>query len=112
MSAARRKGTAAETAVVRYLQANGHPNADRAPLRGANDRGDVTGLPDWCIEVKACREMTLAAWVDEAEREAKNRLPRFGVVWHKRRGKASPGDWYVTMTGATFAALLEAMEDR
>ena len=45
-------GTAAETAVVRYLAAHGFPNAERRALHGATDLGDITGTPSLCWEVK------------------------------------------------------------
>lgn len=45
-------GTAAETAVVRWLNANGWPHAERRALHGAYDRGDITGTPGICWEVK------------------------------------------------------------
>ena len=38
-------GTAAETAVVRYLAAHGFPAAERRALHGATDLGDITGTP-------------------------------------------------------------------
>jgi Holliday junction resolvase len=101
-------GTRAESAVVAYLQAQGFA-AERRALAGVNDRGDVAGLPGIVVEVKDCARMELAAWVKEATREAVPICgsPALGVVWHKRRGRGSPGDWYVTMDGATFVALLK-----
>ena len=41
-------GTAAETAVVRYLAAHGFPAAERRALHGATDLGDITGTPRSC----------------------------------------------------------------
>lgn len=41
-------GTAAETAVVRYLAAHGFPAAERRALHGATDLGDITGTPGLC----------------------------------------------------------------
>jgi hypothetical protein len=118
VSAAKAKGTAAETAVVRFLQANGYPHAERRALAGAQDRGDVAGIPGLVIEVKAAARMELAAWLDEAARESDplhlrvcQENDQVGVVWHKRRGKGSPGDWYVTMDGWAFIALLERWTD-
>ena len=115
MSAAKAKGTAAETAVVRFLQANGYPHAERRALAGAQDRGDVAGIPGLVIEVKAAARMELAAWLDEANAEGDfdpvNYDGDLPVVWHKRRGKGSPGDWYVTMDGWAFLALLERWTD-
>jgi hypothetical protein len=101
------KGTAAETAVVDYLRARGFPYAERRAMRGNNDQGDISGLPGVVIEVKACREMALAEWVDEAETERCNAGADLAVVWHKRRGRSSAGGWYVTMTGEALAGLLQ-----
>ncbi len=106
MSTAKRKGTRAETAVVEFLRSVGWPHAERRAPSGARDRGDVAGVPGVVVEVKDCARVELAAWLDEAGREGANDGARLAVVWHKRRGRASPGDWFVTMTGATFAALL------
>jgi hypothetical protein len=104
VSASKAKGTAAETAVVRFLQANGYPHTERRALAGAQDRGDVAGIPGLVIEVKDCRRLELAAWVDEAR--AEGRGFDLGVVWHKRAGKGQPADWYVTMDGWTFLNFL------
>jgi hypothetical protein len=102
----KQKGTAAETAVVTYLNANGYPQAERRALAGALDKGDIAGVPGVAIEVKNCAKAELSKWVEEANLEARNVGDAAGVVWHKRRGKGSPGDWFVTMDGATFTALL------
>ena len=109
MSAAKRKGTAAETAVVTYLREAGAIHAERRSLNGARDRGDVAGIPGVVIEVKDHARISLAEFVDEAERESWNGpVPEVGVAWIKRRGKGSPGAWYVAMTGDTFRHLLHA----
>ena len=102
MSASKAKGTAAETAVVRYLQANGFPYVERRTLSGSQDKGDIAGIPGVVIEVKACARQELAAWMDEATIEAANASVAFGVVWHKRKGFTNPSQWYVTMDGETF----------
>jgi hypothetical protein len=54
--------------------------------------------------------MELSEWLKEAETERVNAKARTGVVWHRKRGKSSPGDWYVTMSGATFLDYLEYLE--
>jgi hypothetical protein len=101
----KRLGTAAEVAVVRYLR-HFWPDVERRALAGINDRGDIAGLTGLVVEVKNHRALDLAGWVGEAQRESAG-CPDLGVVWHKRRGKGSPADWYVTMDGATFVALLK-----
>lgn len=104
------KGTSAETAVVRFLQAVGFIHTERRTLGGTYDRGDIAGIPGVVIEVKNCAKTELAAWVAEAERERDNDRAALGVVWHKRRGKTDPAHWFVTMSGAQFAALLREQQ--
>jgi hypothetical protein len=117
VSAAKAKGTAAETAVVRFLQANGYPHCERRALAGAQDRGDIAGIPGLVVEVKNKAQMQLSTWVDEAKAESDgpdgsgDEWSEAGVVWHKRRGRGSPGDWYVTMDGWTLLAFLERWTD-
>jgi hypothetical protein len=110
MSASKRKGTTAETAVVTFLRTVGFTQAERRTLNGAKDRGDITGLPGVVIEIKNCARQELGAWVQEAELERDNDHASLGVVWHKRRGKGNPGDWFVTMSGHQFAALLREQQ--
>lgn len=107
MSKSKRTGTAAETLVVNFLKAHGFRYAERRALAGVNDCGDVTGLPGVVVEVKAHRELKLAEWMNETEAERKNAHATLAVCWHKRRGKSSPGEWYVTMTGDQFVDLLK-----
>jgi hypothetical protein len=104
-------GTAAETAVVKYLQQSGFPDAERRALSGGADRGDINVHPDVVIEVKRCQRMELASWLDEAVKERDNAGATVEMVWHWRRRKGSPGEWFVTMTGETAALLLRGLHD-
>lgn len=107
MSASKRKGTSWETAIVTYLRANGAPQAERRAPSGTKDRGDIAGVAGVVIEAKSAARVELAAWLDEAEVERRNdNAAPVAVVWHKRRGKTSPGAAFVTMTGDQFANLL------
>lgn len=108
MSRSRAKGTAAETQVIAYLQSMGFVHAERRALNGAKDRGDVAGIPSTVIEIKNTVRPELAEWLKEATRERDNDHALWGVVWHKRRGKQFPGQWYVTTTGEDFVTLLKA----
>lgn len=110
MSAAKRKGTAAETAIVDYLRTAGFVQAERRTLNGAKDRGDIAGIPGVVIEVKNCARQELSSWVNEAELERDNDNATLGVVWHKLRGRTSPADWFVTMSGAQFVNLLRELQ--
>lgn len=106
MSASKRRGTAWESAIVDYLRTVGATQAERRTLGGAHDRGDIAGLPGVVIEAKAERTITLAEYIAETERERVNDGARIGVAWIKRRGKASPGEAYVVMTGENLIRLL------
>jgi hypothetical protein len=105
-SSAKAAGTRAETAVALYLRDRGFPHAERRARTGAKDQGDISGLLGGVVEVKDCARLDLAGWIAEAEAEKENAGGWWSAVWHKRRGKSSPGGWYVTLTGATFATLL------
>jgi len=109
---AKNKGTAAETAIVDHLKENGFPFAERRTANGSNDRGDINVSPDVVIEVKNCRTMELAGWVDEAIVEGENAGAWLTAVWHKRMRKGQPGDWYVTMDGHMFVALLQMLKEK
>ena len=108
MSRSRAKGTSWESAIVTYLRANGVPHAERRALNGSRDRGDLAGLPGVVCEAKSAARLELAVWLAEAEAERVNDGADIAFVWHKRRGKTSAADGYVTMTGATLVALLRA----
>jgi hypothetical protein len=106
MSKSRAKGTFWESAIVNYLRANGAPYAERRALGGAQDKGDIAGLPGVVCEAKSAATVTLAAWLDEATTERDNAGAAIGFVWFKRRGKTSPGQGYVLMDGETLVRLL------
>lgn len=106
MSASKRKGTAAETAVVGYLREHGFPHAERRALEGCNDRGDVANVPGVVLEVKNCARMELAGWMDEARVEARNAEVDVFAVVHKRRGKGDPAEWFVTLPLSVFVEVI------
>lgn len=110
MSASKQRGTAAETAVVRYLQSNGFPYAERRALAGINDKGDVSGMPGCVLEVKNCKRTELAGWVDELDQEMKNAGAYIGAVVHKRRGTTDPGRWFATLPFSVLVDLLREGE--
>jgi hypothetical protein len=93
----KRKGTAFETAFVRWLQENGWPRAERRALHGTQDLGDIINGPEgWTLELKSTQALR-PDFVDEAEREASNAgTPMYAAVM-KRRGKSDPGEALVVM---------------
>lgn len=109
MSASKDKGTRFETDVVRYLQANGFPYAERRALAGNLDKGDITGLPGIVLELKATKSIDLAGAVTEAEIEAKNAgVDTFAAVI-KRRNKAT-SEAYAVMPLRKLVELLRDAE--
>lgn len=96
MSKSKQKGTAFEREIVDYLR-TWFPYAERAPLTGNKDRGDISGTPGIVWECKNHRAMNLAEWVDQAQTEMANADAEIGIVVHKRRGRGNPGSQYATI---------------
>lgn len=77
MSKQKQKGTAFETAIVRYLrEVLDDQNIDRMVLHGTADEGDITGVKflgrDVVIECKNTRTLNLTEHLREAQAEAMN----------------------------------------
>ena len=105
MSKNKAKGTAFESAIVAYLQANGFATAERRAMRGNRDAGDIAGVANLAIEAKNHKAMDLGTWMGEAKVGARNAGVERFVVWHKRR-QHSVADSYVTMPAWLFVDLL------
>lgn len=103
----KRKGAAAERAVAEYLLSLGLP-CERIPAGATADRGDlwVPVIEFPTIDVKDRKTLELGAWVERAAEQAKNGGRCAGVVWHKRRGKTNPAEWFVTTSGEQFVRML------
>ena len=108
MSASKQKGTAAETAVVRWFQGHGWPRAERRALSGAYDMGDINLEPGIVVEVKNTKTITLAEFVAETERERINANAEFGMCVIKKRGTTDPGQFYAVTSLDQMAWLLRA----
>src|SRR5690242_19433590 len=114
-------GTAAETAFVRHARADGFDDEDptirahRIILNGALDEADVSLCPGVLVEVKGGQAAEQASdakvleWLDETERELRNRGAEVGFLVRKRKGKgsASVGAWHAHMAGWIFARLVD-----
>jgi hypothetical protein len=90
MSRSKAIGTAAESAVVRYLRDHGFPAAERRALRGQLDAGDVTGLGSLVVSVKGGRMAESAApvqvdkWMGELRTQTANANADYGLLVVKR----------------------------
>lgn len=104
----KRKGTAAESAVVSFLRDRGFPHAERLALQGGKDRGDITGIPGIVLEVKAVQEYAFNSWLAEAMVERDNAMADFGIVIAKPRlvGTTRTGEWYAIMYAIDYVQLL------
>lgn len=106
----KRTGTAAETAVVRYLQ-NWWPAAERRALSGNKDKGDVAGIPGVVIEVKAAATQLIGPWQRETLTEMANAEASTCMLVVKRPYKgASQWDAYMPV-GLLGSALRGALAD-
>lgn len=106
MSANSAKGYRAEHDIEVMLAGNFSHHVIARPRAGAQlDRGDISGLPA-VISIKDHARMELSSWVNDLEGMCRAARVDTGVVWHKRRGKGSPLDWYVTTTGRLFLPML------
>lgn len=112
------KGTAAETAILKYVRANGFPWAERLALSGAADCGDISLLPGRLIVLEAKAHASaatgqpgdaqLADWMRQTRSERVNAGADYGVLVVKRKGTADPGRWFAYVTADQFAMLLGA----
>lgn len=106
-------GTAAETAVVRYLHTAGWPGAERRALRGTADAGDITGTPGICWSVKggeaarSASDLDITRWVAALATQMGHAQADVGVLVVQRRGvgPANAGRWWAVMPAFQLADL-------
>lgn len=90
------KGTAAETAVVKYARENGFPLADRLTLTGRYDRGDIGLCPGVIVEVKhhaTYSRTDIEEWQRETFREQMNANASIGILVIRPPQQAKPQNW-------------------
>jgi len=98
------RGTDAERAVARWLAANGWPHAERRAPSGSADRGDITGTPGICWEVKSRKtppgDKQITDWLEETEQERLNAGADIGVLVVRRPGVGPQhaGRWWAYLT--------------
>lgn len=82
-------GTQWETTVVRYLQSNGFPGAERRALSGSADKGDILVCPGVIAECKAWTSFSdadVTEWWHETATEKKNANASVALLIVKRKG--------------------------
>lgn len=104
-------GTAAESAVAAFLVTQGWPYAERRSLAGALDKGDITGTPGLCWEVKATscahEKVGYSGFLKECETERINATADYGIVVVKLKGYGNRrvGDWVTVMYAGDYEDL-------
>jgi Holliday junction resolvase-like predicted endonuclease len=109
-SAAKRKGNAAEVAVVKWLQSHGF-DAQRNRAGWTNDRGDVDAINGVVIEVKNRAQHNWAAYFEQLGRQMQEKQAYTGVVICKRAGHANPGKWLAVMPADLWLQLIQLLEE-
>lgn len=112
---AKKAGASFERVIADYLAWKLQDDRiDRKVKTGSMDRGDIAnvrvGGRRLAIEVKDVARVALAAWVTEAQTEARNDGAVAGVAVFKRRGKSDPAEQYVVLTLGDLVAILNAKE--
>lgn len=105
---------AKEEEVAAYLRGWGFP-VRRVVQDGMGDRGDLEGLPDFALQVKApavTGATDLPAWLRDVAAQRRRGAERFGAVIVARRGRGAPlvREAMVSMTLETFASLLALLD--
>lgn len=104
-------GTAAETAVVRYLRTAGWPHAERRALRGVQDAGDITGTPGLAWSIKAGQyardpsDKQIQEWLSEADKQHVAAGAAWFTLVTRRAGTAAAGRWWAWMPFDMFILL-------
>ena len=109
-ASAKAAGSRFERQIADYLNEKVDDRIDRRVKTGAKDKGDIAGLRHMgqriVVECKNTSRINLGVWATEAEIQRGNDDAGVGLTIHKRHGKGSPGDQWVTMTLDDLIALL------
>lgn len=112
------KGTAAETACVRWFRAHGFPHTDRQPLRGNRDAGDLALTAGLVAEIKAVSKggtgqppaQLLGSWMAQAEAERVNANAEYCLLIVKRAGTTDVARWWCYVTVHSMSLLLTEVD--
>ena len=112
---ARAAGTRFERQIADHLAEHVDDRIDRRAKTGAKDKGDIGGLRHMgqriVIECKNTARPELSKWMNEAEIARGNDDAGTALIIHKRHGKSTPGDQWVTTTLTELIALINGNRD-
>lgn len=112
MSRAKSLGTGVETAAVTWMRSNGFRDAERLPLSGALDRGDIRVCADPLV-VAECkrgkRGIKLTPWMRELRREIDNAGASLGILVSDPPGLGvrRVGQWFAAVDHSSFIKLCD-----
>ena len=106
----KRKGSAAELAVAKWLRKLGWIHAERSRAGWTDDRGDIDGMPGVVVEVKNEKRIDLPGYLRELEVEIANAQAWTGIVIVKRRGSMNVDDWYAVMPAKIWGELMVMLD--
>lgn len=107
MNAAQRRGPEFEILFVKWFSTF-VSGVERRTKSGMNDKGDISGLRDWTLELKARQSFSLTG-LTEAEKESNNAgTPWYAYIW-KWRGH-SVSKCIVSMYAQVFAEVIEHID--
>ncbi len=104
-SPSKRRGDRAEREVERILQVElGLPIRRALGAGRKDDIGDISGIPDTCIQVVAYKDIARAIRekLPEVEQQRQRAGATYSAVFARRRG----GEWVVVMTPSMFCSLI------
>lgn len=111
----KQKGTSFETMIKEYLNNNGFPDAERTPLKGGADTGDINGVKNRnsgrnaIFQCKNQKSFQLSQWLDDTVEQAKNKgdaVPAL-IVKRPNKGVSSLGDTYAVLRLSDLVDLLK-----
>ena len=106
----KRKGSAAELSVAKWLRKLGWIHAERSRAGWTDDRGDIDGMPGVVVEVKNEKRIDLPGYLRELEVEIANAQAWTGTVIVKRRGSMNVDDWYAVMPAKIWGELMVMLD--
>ncbi len=93
----KRKGSAWELAIAKYLVEQGWQFAERRIAGSTIDKGDIYGIIGCVIEAKNEKRIDLSGYLKELDTEMKNAKAATGVVMIKKKGTTDVGEAYAAM---------------
>lgn len=103
----KRKGSAWELAIAKYLVTQGWVHAERRIAGATEDKGDIYGIIGCVIEAKNEKKITLSDYLKELEVEMRNAKAETGVVMIKKRGTTDVGQGYAVMPISEWVELMK-----